>query len=88
MQKTIEQSGGHGGVTSEDSRPVFEGDVGGDDNRASLVAFSDDLKEQFCASLVQGKYPSSSMSKIRVEFNKGPIPVVVGAQPANHFGSR
>ena len=54
MQKAIEQSGGHGGVTGEDSRPVLEGDVGGDDDRASLVAFSDDLEEQPCTSLVQG----------------------------------
>ena len=54
VQKAIQQSGGHGGVTGEDSRPVLEGDVGGDDDRASLISFSDDLEEQLCTSLVQG----------------------------------
>ena len=39
MQKSIQQSGCHGGVTGEDSWPVFEGDVGGNDNGAALVAF-------------------------------------------------
>jgi len=46
MQKTIKQGGGHGGVTGEDSWPAFEGDVGGNDDRAALVAFGDNLKEQ------------------------------------------
>ena len=57
MQETIQQSGSHGGVSGEDSRPVLEGDVGSDDDRAALVAFGDDLKEQLCASLVQGQVP-------------------------------
>jgi hypothetical protein len=39
MQKTIQQSGGHGGVTGKDPWPVFEGNVGGTDDRAALVAF-------------------------------------------------
>ena len=54
MQETIQQSGSHGGVAGEDSWPVFEGDVGGNDDRAALVAFGDDLKEQLCASFVEG----------------------------------
>jgi hypothetical protein len=45
MQETIQQSGSQGGITGEDSRPVLESDVGGDDDRAALVAFRDDLKE-------------------------------------------
>ena len=57
MQETIQQSGSHGGVTSEDSGPILEGDVGSDDDRAALVAFGDDLKEELCASLVQGQVP-------------------------------
>ena len=55
MQEAIKQSGSHGGITDEDSGPVLEGDVGRDDDRAVLVAFGDDLKEQLCAPLVQGQ---------------------------------
>ena len=55
MQETIQQSGSQGGITGENSRPVLESDVGGDDDRAALVAFGDDLKEQLCAALVQGR---------------------------------
>ena len=55
MQEAIQQSGSHGGITGEDSWPVLESDVGGDDDRAALVAFGDDLKEQLCAALVQGQ---------------------------------
>ena len=55
MQKSIQQSGCHGGVTGEDSGPVFEGDVGGNDDRAALVAFGDNLKEQLCTAFVQGE---------------------------------
>ena len=31
VQKRIQQGGGHGGVTSEETGRVFKGDVGGDD---------------------------------------------------------
>ena len=54
MQEAIQQSGSHGGITGKDSRPVLESDVGGDDDRAALVAFGDDLKEELAAALVQG----------------------------------
>ena len=37
MQETIQQSGSQGGITGEDSRPVLESDVGGDDDRAALA---------------------------------------------------
>ena len=57
MQETIQQSGSHGGITGEDSGLVLESDVGSDDDRAALVTFGDDLKEQLCASLVQGQVP-------------------------------
>ena len=39
----------------EDSGPVLESDVGRDDDRAALVAFGDDLKEELGASLVQSQ---------------------------------
>lgn len=55
MQEAIKQSGSHGGIAGEDSGPVLEGDVGRNDDRAALVAFGDDLKEQLCAPLVQGQ---------------------------------
>ena len=57
MQEEIKQSGSHGGVPGEDSGPILESDVGRDDDRAALVAFGDDLKEELGASLVQGQIP-------------------------------
>jgi len=39
VQKTVEQGGGHGSITGEDTGPVLEGDVGSDDSGAMLVAF-------------------------------------------------
>jgi hypothetical protein len=50
VQKTVEQGGSHGGVTGEDSGPVLEGDIGGDDDGAMLVAFGDNLEQQLSAS--------------------------------------
>src|ERR1700730_6457068 len=63
MQETIQQSGSQGGITGEDARPILESDVGGDDDRAALVAFGDDLKEQLSA-LVQGQVPLIHRSAI------------------------
>jgi hypothetical protein len=37
MQEAIQQSGSHGGITREDSRPVFESNVGRNDDRAALT---------------------------------------------------
>jgi hypothetical protein len=55
VQKTVQQGASHGGVTGEDTGPVLEGDIGGDDNGAMLVAFGDDLEQQLSTSLVRGK---------------------------------
>jgi hypothetical protein len=55
VQKTVQQGGSHGSITGEDTGPVLEGDVGGDDNGAMLVAFGDDLEQQLSTSLVRGK---------------------------------
>jgi hypothetical protein len=38
MQEAIQQSGSQGGISGEDALPFLESDVGGDDNRAALVA--------------------------------------------------
>src|SRR5260370_22488397 len=54
VEKTVQQGGGHGGVTSEDTGPVFEGDVGSDDDGAMLVAFGDNLEQELGTSLVEG----------------------------------
>ena len=61
MQETIQQSGSHGGITGEDSGPVLESDVGSDDDRAALVTFGDDLKEQLCASLVRKRLTNNTL---------------------------
>ncbi len=55
VEKTVQQGGGHGGVTSEDTGPVFEGDVGSDDDGAMLVAFGDNLEQELGTSLVEGE---------------------------------
>jgi hypothetical protein len=54
VQKTVEQSGSHGSITGKDSGPVLEGDIGGDDDGAVLVAFGDNLEQQLSPSFIQG----------------------------------
>lgn len=48
--ETIEKRGGHLRV-AEDSGPLSEGEVGGDDNRGLLVEPADQVKEQLAAGL-------------------------------------
>ncbi len=55
VQKTVQQGGSHGGITGEDSGPVLEGDIGGNDDGAVLVAFGDDLEQQLSTSLIEGE---------------------------------
>src|SRR5579862_3338249 len=55
VEEAVEESGGHSGVAGKDLGPVFEGDVGGDEDRAGLVAFADDLEEEFGSAFVQGE---------------------------------
>ena len=53
MQHAVEDGAGDAGVVVEDLRPVFVGLVGGDDERAAVVALADDLEEQVRAGLVE-----------------------------------
>src|SRR6266446_5022312 len=55
VQHAIEDGGGQGAIVVEDLRPVFVGAVGGDHHRGALVALADDLEQQICAVLVDGK---------------------------------
>ena len=55
MEEAVEDGGGDGGVTVEDGSPLFEGFVGGDDDRAAFVALADDLEEKIGPALVDGK---------------------------------
>ena len=55
VKQAVEQSGSHGGVIGEDTGPLLEGGVAGDDGRTAFVAFADDLEEEFSAAFVEGK---------------------------------
>src|SRR5664280_2033976 len=55
MEKAVEDGGGDGGVVVEDLRPMLEGLVGGDDQRAAFVAMADDLEEQIRTDFIKGQ---------------------------------
>jgi hypothetical protein len=44
VEETVEYGGGDSTITVEDSSPLFEGFVGGKDDRTALVALADDLE--------------------------------------------
>ena len=50
MGEPVEQGGRHLGV-AEDARPVGEGEVGGDDDRGSLVKPADQVEQELAAAL-------------------------------------
>ena len=54
MGETVEQRGGHLGV-AEDGGPFAEGEVGGDDDRGSLVEPAHQVEEQLPAGLGEGQ---------------------------------
>ena len=55
MQEPVEHGAGQRAVVVEDFGPVFIGLVGGQQDRALLVALADDLEEQVGADLVDGQ---------------------------------
>ncbi len=57
---------------------MLEGDVGGDDNGAMLVAFGDDLEQQLSTSLVRGKVS-------QLVNNQEPSALVSGIQRSSPF---
>jgi len=46
VQEPIEGGRGNGAITVKDSGPLFEGLVGGDDDRTTFVALADNLEQQ------------------------------------------
>ena len=57
MQQPVEQGAGKHGVVGEGHGPVFEGAVGGEDDGATLVASTDNLKEQVGTFARDGQIP-------------------------------
>ena len=55
MKKAIEDGGGNGAIAVEDSRPLFEGFVGGDDDRTAFVSLADDLEKQVGSAPIYGQ---------------------------------
>ena len=47
-------------LVAEDLHPLAEGEVGGDDRRAPLVALGEQVEEQLAAGPLEGTKPSSS----------------------------
>jgi hypothetical protein len=52
MKETVEHGGGNGAIAVKDCRPLLEGFVGSDDDRALLVALADDLEKQIGPALI------------------------------------
>ena len=63
MKKAIEDGGGNGAIAVEDSGPLFEGFVGGDDDRTAFVSLTDDLKKQVGSALIYGQIPHLIQNK-------------------------
>ena len=55
MKKSIEDGGGNSAIAVEDSRPLFEGFVGGKDDGAAFVTLANDLEEKVGSALVNGE---------------------------------
>jgi hypothetical protein len=55
MQQPIKHRSRNGAIPIEDGRPLLEGFVGGQNDRAPLVALANDLEEQVGAALVDGQ---------------------------------
>jgi hypothetical protein len=53
--RAVEQSGGHFGITCEDTGPFAEGEICSDENRGSLIQAADQMKEQLPARLSKGQ---------------------------------
>jgi len=55
VKEAIEDGGGDGAITVKDGRPLFEGFVGGDNNRTAFVALADNLEEQVGSAQIDGQ---------------------------------
>jgi hypothetical protein len=55
MKQTVQDGRSNGAIAVEDGRPLFEGFVGGKDDRTAFVTLADDLKEHVGSALINGK---------------------------------
>jgi hypothetical protein len=55
VEDAIEDGGSQHAVVVEDGWPVLVGLVGGQHDRAALVALADDLEQQVCPAFVDGQ---------------------------------
>jgi len=72
VEKTVQQGGGHGSITCENTGPVLEGDIGGDGDGAVLVAFGDNLEQELSTSLIEGEvsqFVNNQESRVLVTLN-------------------
>ena len=63
MKKAIEDSGGSGAIAVEDSGPLFEGFVRGNDDGTAFVSLADDLEKQVSSALIYGQVPHLVQNK-------------------------
>src|SRR6266446_7652238 len=63
MKKAIEDGGGNGAIAVEDSGPLFEGFVRGDDDGTAFVSLADDLEKQVSSALIYGQVPHLVQNK-------------------------
>jgi len=63
MKKAIEDGGGNGAIAVEDSGPLFEGFVRGNDDGTAFVSLADDLEKQVGSALIYGQVPNLVQNK-------------------------
>ena len=82
VEETVEDGGSDAAVVVEDRRPQLVGLVGGQDDRASLVALADDLEEEIGTGLVEGQ-----VSKlVHAEQVRGDVLPELGLEPLGGLG--
>ena len=54
VKEAIEDGGGDGAIAVKDRGPLFEGFVGGDDDRTGFIALADNLEEQIGSAQIDG----------------------------------
>ncbi len=82
VQQAVQNRRSDAGVVVEDRRPLLERLVGGEDDRAALVALADDLAEQIGAGLVEREIPNLVQDQGR----RRQIPFEFGLEPMGGLG--
>jgi hypothetical protein len=78
VRETVQQGESEGASPAKMRRPVFESDVGGDEDRAALVAFGDDPKERLSTALIRGQISRFVIHQDLPRAREGATKAVIG----------